>query len=190
MISKPNQLESTGHKALDINMDNSIYGSFAEIGAGQEVARWFFKVGGAAGTVAKTISAYDMKVSDDLYKKSNRYVSKERLISMLATEFNLITSHFAQHQISKRKYFSFANTVAARNYKGTNYCHGWIGIRFQSEFGGKPSDIVIHINMHDNANHLQAEAIGILGVNLIHGAYNLSDRPNELVLSLLDGLTL
>jgi hypothetical protein len=163
---------STHQRALEINLDAGIFGTFAEIGAGQEVARWFFQVGGAAGTVAKTISAYDMAVSDAIYGKSGRYVSRERLVAMLGHEFELLRERIAPDRAAKTRLFVFADTVAARNYAGTNECHGWIGLRFQPEPLAEPSDILLHVNMLDPSNQLQQDAIGILGVNLIYAAHH------------------
>lgn len=162
----------THHKALTVNLDASKFGSFAEIGAGQEVARWFLVVGGASGTVAKTISAYDKEVSDSLYGTGSRYVSRERLESMLETEWSQLLNQLDKTRGSKTRFFSFVDTVSARNFAGTNDSHGWVGLRFQVLPGGEPSDILLHINMRDSSNILQQEAIGILGVNLIYAAFH------------------
>jgi hypothetical protein len=161
----------THHKALTLNLDASTFGSFAEIGAGQEVARWFLVVGGASGTVAKTISAYDKEVSDDLYGSGSRYVSKQRLEAMLDNEWAQLLAQLQKTRGSHTRFFSFVDTVSARNFAGTNDAHGWIGLRFQSQPGGPPNDVLMHINMRDPANILQQEAIGILGVNLIYSAF-------------------
>jgi hypothetical protein len=161
----------THHKALTLNLDPSTFGSFAEIGAGQEVARWFLVVGGASGTVAKTISAYDKEVSDDLYGSGSRYVSKQRLEAMLDSEWAQLLTQLEKTRGSRTRFFSFVDTVSARNFAGTNDPHGWIGLRFQSQPGGPPNDVLMHINMLDPANILQQEAIGILGVNLIYAAF-------------------
>jgi len=161
----------THHKALTVNLDLSTFGSFAEIGAGQEVARWFLVVGGASGTVAKTISAYDKEVSDDLYGSGSRYVSKQRLEAMLGNEWAQLLTQLEKTRGSHTRFFSFVDTISARNFAGTNDPHGWIGLRFQSQPGGLPNDVLLHINMLDPANALQQEAIGILGVNLIHAAF-------------------
>jgi hypothetical protein len=161
----------THHKALTVNLDTSTFGSFAEIGAGQEVARWFLVVGGASSTVAKTISAYDKEVSDDLYGSGSRYVSKQRLEAMLDNEWAQLLTQLEKTRGSRTRFFSFVDTVSARNFTGTNEPHGWIGLRFQSQHSGPPSDVLMHINMLDRANILQQEAIGILGVNLIHAAF-------------------
>ena len=161
----------THQKAIRINLDPTSYGSFAEIGAGQEVARWFLVVGGASGTVAKSISAYDKEVSDDLYGFGARYVSKERLEAMLDNEWTQIVNQLNKSRGSGTRFFSFVDTISARNYAGTNEPHGWVGLRFQLQPGGPPNDIVLHINMRDPSNPLQQEAIGILGVNLIYAVF-------------------
>ncbi|KGM06264.1 hypothetical protein LP43_2138 [Methylophaga thiooxydans] len=184
-----NKTLSAGAKALEVNLDALRYGSFAEIGAGQEVVRWFFRVGGAAGTIAKSISAYDMKVSDDIYGKASRYVCRERLEDMLELEYDLNIERLSEQRGDKTAFFAFADTVSARNYHGTNECHGWLGIRFQTEPHAAPSEIIIHVRMLDNENALQQEALGIIGVNLIYGAFHLSHNPDLLVKSLLDNLT-
>jgi len=161
----------THHKALTLNLDTTTFGSFAEIGAGQEVARWFLVVGGASGTVAKTISAYDKEVSDDLYGSGSRYVSKQRLEAMLDNEWAQLLTQLEKTRGSRTRFFSFVDTVSARNFAGTNDPHGWIGLRFQSQPCGPPNDVLLHVNMLDPANILQQEAIGILGVNLIYAAF-------------------
>ena len=166
-----NEKLHTHQKALAINLDPVSYGSFAEIGAGQEVARWFLVVGGASGTVAKSISAYDKEVSDDLYGLGARYVSRERLVAMLDNEWGQLINQLNQSRGSRTSFFSFVDTISARNYAGTNESHGWIGLRFQLQPGGPPSDVVLHVNMRDPSNPLQQEAIGILGVNLIYAAF-------------------
>jgi hypothetical protein len=161
----------THHKALTLNLDTSTFGSFAEIGAGQEVARWFLLVGGASGTVAKTISAYDKEVSDDLYGSGSRYVSKQRLEAMLDNEWTQLLTQLNKTRGPQTRFFCFVDTVSARNFAGTNESHGWIGLRFQLQPGGTPNDILLHINMRDPSNILQQQAIGILGVNLIYAAF-------------------
>jgi hypothetical protein len=170
---------NTHQKALGINLDPTSYGSFAEIGAGQEVARWFLVVGGASGTVAKSISAYDKEVSDDMYGSGARYVSKERLQAMLDGEWAQLINQLNESRGSHTRFFSFVDTISARNYAGTNEPHGWIGLRFQLQPDGRPNDIVLHINMRDSSNALQQEAIGILGVNLIYAAsYQLQTKES------------
>jgi hypothetical protein len=179
LIMPSPEKNDTHHKALTLNLDPSTFGSFAEIGAGQEVARWFLVVGGASGTVAKTISAYDKEVSDDLYGAGSRYVSKQRLVAMLENEWNQLLAQLAKTRGPQTRFFSFVDTVSARNYAGTNDSHGWIGLRFQSQPGGPPNDILLHINMRDPSNVLQQEAIGIVGVNLIYAAfYQLATRES------------
>lgn len=176
MTSDTQKLD-THHKALTLNLDPSKFGSFAEIGAGQEVARWFLFVGGASGTVAKTISAYDKAVSDDLYGSGSRYVSKERLEAMLESEWTQLISQLGKTRGPNTRFFSFVDTISARNFAGTNEQHGWVGLRFQSEPGGPASDVVLHINLLDPSNVLQQQAIGTLGVNLIYAAfYSLQTR--------------
>jgi hypothetical protein len=166
-------------KALHINLDPTSYGSFAEIGAGQEVARWFLVVGGGSGTVAKSISAYDKEVSDDLYGSGARYVSKERLEAMMDSEWAQLINQLSASRGSGTRFFSFVDTISARNYAGTNEPHGWVGLRFQLQPAGQPNDIVLHINMRDPSNPLQQEAIGILGVNLIYAVfYQLQTRES------------
>ena len=158
-------------KALRINLDPTSYGSFAEIGAGQEVVRWFLVVGGASGTVAKSISAYDKEVSDDLYGSGARYVSGERLQAMLDSEWTQLINQLNKSRGSNTRFFSFVDTISARNYAGTNEPHGWVGLRFQLQPGGQPNDIVLHVNLRDPSNPLEQEAIGILGVNLIYAVF-------------------
>jgi hypothetical protein len=162
---------NTHQKALRINLDPTSYGSFAEIGAGQEVVRWFLVVGGASGTVAKSISAYDKEVSDDLYGSGARYVSGERLQTMLDSEWAQLIHQLNKSRGSNARFFSFVDTISARNYAGTNEPHGWIGLRFQLQPGGQPNDIILHINLRDPSNPLEQEAIGILGVNLIYAVF-------------------
>src|SRR5579871_3801907 len=169
-VTVPEKL-TTNQKALAINLDGKIYGTFAEIGAGQEVARHFFQAGGASGTIAKTISAYDMTFSDAIYGKSQRYVSRERLALMLNHEYNLLIERLAAQRGDRTTFFVFADTVATRNFKGTNEAHGWMGVRFQTEPKGEPSDIVLHVRMWDKESVLQQQALGIVGVNLIYGAF-------------------
>lgn len=180
---------TTNQKALKINLERQFYGTFAEIGAGQEVARWFFKVGGAAGTISKSISAYDMTVSDAIYGHSKRYVSRERLQGMLDHEHSLNLERLTAACGDTTAFFAFANTVAARNYSGTNECHGWMGVKYQTQPRDEDSQIIIHVRMLDTTGELQQEALGIVGVNLLYGAFFLHHRPQLLVESLIDGLT-
>jgi hypothetical protein len=183
-MPSPQKLD-THHKALTVNLDLSSFGSFAEIGAGQEVARWFLFVGGASGTVAKTISAYDKEVSDDLYGSGSRYVSKQRLEAMLDSEWTQLLTQLSKSRGSQTRFFCFVDTVSARNYAGTNDSHGWVGLRFQLQPGGPPNDILLHVNMRDASNVLQQQAIGILGVNLIYAAF-FEAQTKE---SFLEGVT-
>jgi hypothetical protein len=176
-------------KALQINLDAKKYGTFAEIGGGQEVARWFFHVGGASGTVAKTISAYDMGVSDAIYGPSERYVSRKRLQSMLDYEFNLLRERLDAKRGSQCTFFAFADTVATRSFTRHEEGHGWMGIRFQTELHGEASEIIIHIRLLDADNVREQEALGAIGVNLIYGAFYLHDQLPELIGSLMDYLS-
>ena len=181
----PDNRPDTGQKALQINLDAHRYGAFAEIGAGQEVARWFFRVGGAAGTVAKTISAYDMAVSDAIYGPTERYVSRHRLKAMLEHEYALLLERLDSQRGTKTAFFAFANTVATRKEQGD----GWMGIRFQDEPGADPSDVYIHVRMLDKETVRQQEALGVIGVNLLHGTFHHHRQPDLLIRSLLDNLT-
>src|SRR4051812_5710763 len=156
--SAPPKSDTHG-KALALNLDGSHYGTLAEIGAGQEVARWFLSVGAASGTVAKTMSAYDKTVSDDIYGTGTRYVSKERLLAMLDCEYVLLLDRLSDARGKGTCFFAFADTMASRNYHGTNEQHGWMGIRFQHEPGSEPSQILLHINLRDRTAPLQQEAI-------------------------------
>ena len=178
---------TTQEKALQINLSRSIYGSFAEIGAGQEVAANFFKVGGASGTIAKTISAYDMKFSDAIYGLCDRYVCEDRLISMLDKEYGLLLERLP-HRAEKVRFFAFSDTVEVLNYERTNQGHGWIGLRFQTHSMGDFNDCVAHLKMHDNDPLQQQLAIGIVGVNMLYACMFLSD-PEAIMMSLLDGLS-
>ena len=170
-------------------MDSSIYGTFAEIGGGQEVARRFFHVGAAAGTVAKTMSAYDMTFSDAIYGRCGRYVSRERLGTMLDHEYKLLLERLGGKCGSSKTFFAFADTVAARSYNTKAESHGWMGIRFQSTPLGEPNEIILHLRLLDNENIDQQEALGIVGVNLIYGAFFLRKDPRAFITSLLDDLT-
>ncbi len=188
MISDGPTLD-TRQKALAINLDQCKYGVFAEIGAGQEVARWFFRVGGAAGTIAKSMSAYDMAFSDAIYGSCARYVSRQRLEQMLDHEYHLMIERLNEKRGATTTFFVFANSVSARNYQGTNECHGWVGIRFQTAPRSAPSDILMHVRMLDKENYPQQEALGIVGVNLVYAALNYYAQPDFLLSSLLDSLT-
>jgi hypothetical protein len=183
------EILSTHQKALDINLDPQKYGTFAEIGAGQEVARWFFRVGGAAGTIAKSMSAYDMTFSDAIYGPCERYVSRQRLEQMLRHEFDLLIERLDEKRGKQTDFFTFADTVRARSFQGKDECHGWLGIRYQLRPGSRPNEILLHVRMLDKENVQQQEALGILGVNMVYGAFHYSSGPYTLVESLLDGLT-
>ncbi len=178
----------TQEKALQVNLDSKIYGAIVEIGAGQETARQFFSAGAAAGTVAKTMSAYDMQVSDDVYGKAGRYVSRERCEQMLAHEYELMVNRLNTSRGEESHFFSYAATVTARSYSQKNECHGWIGVRRQLTPGAEPSEIILHVRMLDETNREQSEALGILGVNLVHGAYYHSDNPKTVIDNLQDGM--
>jgi len=180
----------THQKALSINLDNSKFGSFAEIGAGQEVARWFLIVGGASGTVAKTISAYDKEVSDDLYGKGTRYVSQQRLQAMMESEWTQLLGELQASRGATTKFFAFVDTVSARNFAGTNECHGWVGVRFQQVPGGPASDVILHINLQDPTNLEQQAAVGILGVNLIYGVFHHLGSAEEFLAGIFEDLDL
>src|SRR5262245_46075952 len=161
-----NEILSANQKALQINLDAKRYGTIAEIGAGQEVVRWFFRVGGAFGTVAKTISAYDMAVSDAIYGHVDRYVSWQRLRAMLDYEYDLLLQRLDKTRGDKTAFFVFANTVATGSFKQHGEGHGWLGIRFQAEPRSQPSEIIIHVRMLDKENLRQQEVLGMVGVNL------------------------
>src|SRR6202171_5123929 len=177
----------TDKKAFQINLDAKKYGTFAEIGAGQEVARRFFHVGGAAGTVAKTMSAYDMTFSDAIYGPADRYVSRVRLQTMLDREYDLLLERLNEKLGGERTFFVFADTVAARSFKQHNESHGWLGVRFQAEKRGDPSQIIIHVRMLDETNVDQQEALGVIGVNLLYGAFYYHE-PEKLISSLQENL--
>ncbi len=182
------QLE-TDQKALEINLDDRIYGTFAEIGAGQEVARYFFQVGGAAGTIAKTMSAYDKVYSDQIYgvEPSGRYVCESRLYRMLDHEYDLMGDRLRMER-PDTNFFVFADTIAAVNYSRTVQGDGWLGLRFQLNPGSEPNDLVLHVRMLDNDNRLQQQAIGILGVNLVYACFRYNDQPEIMLQSLMDSL--
>src|SRR5947207_10670788 len=184
---KPEMDIGTNRKALQINLDAKKYGTFAEIGAGQEVARRFFTVGGAAGTIAKTMSAYDMTFSDAIYGPTDRYVSRKRLWTMLDHEYELLVKRLDAKFGGDRTFFVFADTVAARSFKQHNESHGWLGVRFQTEPRGEPSQIIIHVRMLDESNADQQEALGVIGVNLLYGAFYYS-QPEQLISSLQENL--
>ena len=182
-------LQDPHQKALHINLDASRYGAFAEIGAGQEIVSLFFRVGGASGTVAKSMSAYDMMVSDSIYGRAGRYVSKERLVAMLDYEYKLLIERLDASRGETTGFFAIADTVSARNYSGTNECHGWLGIKFQSSPRTEPNQILLHVHMMDPDNVRQQEALGLLGANLAYGAFYLAHDMNLFLEHLLDGIT-
>ena len=182
------ELLTTNRKALKVNLDEAKYGTFAEIGAGQEVVRWFFQAGGAAGTIAKSLSAYDMKFSDAFYGKAARYVSRERLSLMLNREYELLIERLESFRGDRTEFFVFADTVAAKSFKGTNECHGWMGMRFQAKPKTPPSDVILHVRMMDKENVLQQQALGIFGVNFVYGAFYYLGDQSEFIRSLADNL--
>jgi hypothetical protein len=179
---------TTQEKALRINLSRAIYGSFAEIGAGQEVAANFFKVGGASGTVAKTMSAYDMKFSDAIYGHCDRYVCEDRLMRMLDHEYVLLAERLP-HRIATTRFFAFADTVEVLNFERTNQGNGWIGLRFQLKPESEPNDCILHVKLHDTDPLQQQFALGIVGVNMLYSCMFMSD-PEEILMSLMDGLSI
>ncbi|MFN0292432.1 nicotinamide mononucleotide adenylyltransferase [Pedobacter helvus] len=177
-------------KALKINLNPKIYGTFAEIGAGQEVSRAFFNVGAASGTVAKTISAYDMTFSDEIYgaEESGRYVSQNRLLKMLDHEYSLLIERLKGDKHEDKTFFAFANTVTTLNYTRTNDPHGWVGLRFQSEPGGLPNEIYFHVRLLDTDVQMQQRVLGMIGVNLVYAAFYYANDPKKMIESLVDNL--
>jgi len=186
------EIPETKRKALKINLDENIYGTFAEIGAGQEVARNFFTAGAASGTVAKTMSAYDMVFSNSIYgvEESGRYVSKSRLKKMLGHEFSLLAERLTDQKYKGRSFFAFANTVTTLNFNKTNDPHGWMGIRFQATAGGEANDIIFHVRLLDSDATLQQNVLGIIGVNLVYAAYFLRHDVQIMIESLVDNLSM
>ncbi|MDP5146483.1 TonB-dependent receptor [Shewanella sp. ULN5] len=181
---------STKEKALRLNLDDKKYGTIVEIGAGQEVARNFFVAGAAAGTIAKTMSAYDMKFSDAIYgvQQNGRYVSKGRVLAMMEQEYDLVVERVADVRSRSSRYFSYAATVAAKSFNRDNECHAWCGVRVQMYPGAEPSNIVVHVRMFDDNAEAQQHALGILGVNLIYGSYYYFEDPKKLIDSLTDNM--
>jgi len=175
-------------KALEINLDPLLYGTFAEIGAGQEVARHFFQAGGAAGTVAKTMCAYDMTVSDTIYGNCGRYVSQERLLGMLGYEYELLIERLTA-RAGETRFFAYANTVQARSYKGDNDCHGWMGVRFRHEPLALFSQVIVHVRLLDRENLQQQEALGIIGVNLLYAAFRHPADRESFISTLMEDLS-
>lgn len=179
---------TTNRKALTVNLDPSKYGTFAEIGAGQETCRNFFQAGGAAGTIAKTMSAYDMTFSDSIYGKVGRYVSMERVVKMIEHEYALLEERLKDDVGAEKTFFAYANTMKAKSYQGGDDTHGWMGIRFQTDPGSQPNEIYLHCRMWDPENVQQQHAVGILGTNLIYGAFYLHQDVEKLIESLVDNV--
>ena len=180
----------TKQKALAINLDPKVYGSFAEIGAGQDVAANFFKAGASSGTIAKTMSAYDMTFSDAIYgvQQKKRYVSEERLMSMLDHEYQLLIERLAALRGNNTTFFAFSDTISALNYNKTNEGQGWMGVRFQTKPNGAPNDVVLHVKLLDNNNNRQQHATGVLGVNLLYACFYYREIPLIFLLSLMDNI--
>ena len=181
---------TTTQKALRINLDEKKYGTIVEIGAGQEVARHFFIAGAAAGTIAKTMSAYDMKFSDAIYgvQEDGRYVSKGRVKAMMEQEFDLVVDRVGDIRSKASRYFTYATTVSAKSFNRKNECHAWCGIRVQMYPGAKPSNITVHVRMFDDNAEAQQQALGVLGVNLIYAAFYYFENPKQIIDSLTDGM--
>lgn len=186
-----NDIIPTNRKALKINIDTPFYGSFAEIGGGQETARHFFLAGGASGTIAKTISAYDKSFSDLEYncEKLGRYVSESRLEKMLDKEYTEVSKLLCEKKPDSL-FFAYANTMEILNYTKSNYSHGWMGIRYQLKSDDEPNTVILHVKLLENDAKLQQATVGVLGVNLIYAAINFSDSPNEFIRSLTDNLSI
>ncbi|MCF8378143.1 MAG: hypothetical protein K9H49_01120 [Bacteroidales bacterium] len=185
------EILTTNRKSLRINLDESVYGSLAEIGGGQEVARSFFQAGGASGTVAKTISAYDKLFSDHIYNNDEpgRYVSEGRLLKMLNTEFTEIVQLLSLKRHNKTRFFAFANTVSTLNYKKDNEAHGWLGIRFQLKPHSAANEVILHVKLLETDTLLQQRTLGTLGINLIFACYYFNQFPNTFLQSLMDNLS-
>ncbi len=181
---------TTINKALRLNLDEKKYGTIAEIGAGQEVARQFFLAGAAAGTIAKTMSAYDMQFSDAIYgtQEGGRYVSKARVQAMLDKEFSLVLERVGTSRSRSSRFFSYAATVSAKSFNRDNECHSWCGIRIQMYPGAEPSDILVHVRMREKSAEQQQDTLGILGVNLIYAAFYYFEDARKIIDSLSDGL--
>lgn len=181
---------SAKQKALRVNLDPSIYGTFSEIGAGQEVVRHFFRAGGASGTIAKSMSAYDKDVSDAIYGKEekNRYVCEARLRKMINHEYGLTEKRLDRDTHPTKTFFSYANTIATIDFKKRYKGHGWMGIKFQTSPEKAPNEVIVHVHLHENEAHLQQESVGTLGANLLYGCYFYYENPTEFLKSLYDGL--
>lgn len=175
-------------RALAINLDGSVYGTFAEIGAGQEVVRHFFKAGGASGTVAKSMSAYDMRISDAIYGHPLRYVSRDRLSQMLDHEYALLVDRLAAERGATTRFFVLADTVATTPREGKGQGHCWMGLRFQHEPGAPHSDVHLHLRLWDLTADRQQDALGLVGVNLLHAALHARASADDFLLSLLEGV--
>ncbi|MBL7776765.1 MAG: hypothetical protein JNK66_00570 [Chitinophagales bacterium] len=184
------EIISIKRKALRINLDENIYGTFAEIGAGQEVVRNFFQVGGASGTIAKAMSAYDMTFSDAIYGSdgAGRYVSEQRLHKMLDHEYNLLHERLTDEKYARKKFFVFSNTCTTLNFYKNNDPHGWMGVKFQSEPGGEPNEVVIHVRLKGTDSLYQQRTIGGIGTNLLFACYWYYDQMDDFIDSLLDNL--
>jgi hypothetical protein len=189
MTTEQDTASDAHRKALELNLDPNTYGTFAEIGAGQEVANWFLRVGAASGTVAQTICAYDKTFSDDRYGPGTRYVSRERLLAMLEREYQTLEGRLRESRGAKARFFAFADTVAAKNFKGDNEQHGWVGLRFQSESGAAPNDILLHVELRDRDVDQQRNALGVLGVNLVHAAFHERMDPEPFLRSTFESLS-
>ncbi len=181
-------IPSIKDKALRINLNENIYGTFAEIGAGQETVRNFFRAGGASGTIAKTMSAYDKDFSDAIYgvEPEGRYVTEARLKKMLVHEIQLIEERISRDKHPRKMFFAYANTVATIDFAKKYLGHGWVGIRFQTDPNEAYSEILLHIRFKETEAVLQQQTLGVLGVNLIYGAFYKHDRPKKLLRYLYD----
>ena len=186
----PRTIHTTAQKALKINLNSDIYGTFAEIGAGQETVREFFRAGAASGTIAKAMSAYDKAFSDDIYgiEEDKRYVTQSRLQKMLRHEYGLIEKRLDRSKHPSKTYFAYANTVATINFAKTFKGHGWMGIRFQTNPTKETNDIILHFRLHENEAKHQQETVGRLGTNLIYGAYKFYEDPKLFLESLYDNI--
>ena len=189
MTADPDSASATDRKALQVNLDPTSYGTFAEIGAGQEVANCFLRVGAASGTVAQTICAYDKSFSDERYGPGTRYVSRERLLAMLDREFHSLEERLRAARGPQVRFFAFADTVAARNFKGDNEQHGWVGVRFQRESGSAPNDMLLHVELRDHDVARQREALGVLGVNLVHAVFHQRLEPEPFLRAMFEDLS-
>lgn len=181
MSTSAQSIAATQEKAFLINMDKSLYGSFAEIGAGQETANWFFRSSGAAGTVAKTISAYDMTVSDTLYGTARRYVSEERLKQMMDYEYSQLINRLGEKRGKDTCFFAYCNTVKCKGYRDNGPWSAWVGVRFQLKPGAPPSDLVMHVRLLVPDHDLQMRLLGILGVNMLYALFFKRERMEEFV---------